>query len=681
MHKSDFTPPSPPKKTMTLEKHGDIRTDDYFWLRERENPEVTKYLKAENDYTKAMMAPVENLEKTIFKELKSRIKEDETFFPYKDGPYYYSARYEKGSEYPLYTRFKGSPSAPEEVILNGPELAKNHSYFSTGGPEMSPNHHIMAYAVDTVGRRVYTIFFKDMITGKILPQKIENTTGGLVWANDNKTIFYTQQNPETLRSEKVFRYNLDTQKSELVYFEKDETFSVYLYKTLPEKFIYIVSYSTLSSEVQYLPANTPTATPKLFSPRSPEHQYSVTDTGNEFYIVSNRNAPNYKVMKTALDKTEEKHWQTFLAHSEDIYIDDLTVFKEFMAVEERSNGLSQIKILDHQGKNAEYLKYDDSSYVVSVGTNAEFDTSELRYNYQSLRVPSSIYYYDVKTKKSTFAHRQEVPNFDTDKYRTERVFVEARDGTKVPVSLLMRKDQKVDSSAHLLIYAYGSYGAIIEPNFNSDWFSLIDRGFILAKAHIRGGSEMGRKWYDSGRTFQKMNTFYDFIDVTKKLQQQGYSTPEKTFAMGGSAGGLLMGVIMNLNPELYKGVVAQVPFVDVISTMLDETIPLTTGEYDQWGNPNDAKAYAYIRQYSPYDNIKKQKYPNTLVTTGLHDSQVQYWEPAKWVAKLREHNTGGSKILLKTNMDAGHGGASGRFESLKESATEFSFILMNTDLL
>ncbi len=680
MHKINITPPRPAKKSTTLEKHGDKRQDDYFWLKERENPEVVKYLESENKYTEEIFSKHKKLEDKLFTELKSRIKEDETFVPYKNGNYYYSARYETGLEYPLYIRFKGSPSATEEIILNGPELAKGQSYFNTGGPDISTNHNMMAYAIDNVGRRMYTIYFKDLEKNKVLPQKIENTTGNIVWANDNKTIFYTQQNPDTLRSEKVFRYNLDTQKSELVYHEKDETFSVYVYKTLPEKFIYIGCYATLESEILYINADHPTEKPKVFSKRSKEHQYAVTDDGHNFYVTTNRNAPNFKVMTADAGHTEEKNWKPFLPHSEKIFIDDINIFKNFIAIEERSNGLTQIRVLDRNGKNEEYLKFDDSSYVVSIGTNAEFDTEKLRYNYQSLRIPSSIYYYDIKSKKSEFVHRQEVPNYDPEKYKTERVFIKVRDGAEVPVSLLMKKDFNPDSSSHMLIYGYGSYGANMDPYFNSDWFSLIDRGFVFAKANIRGGSELGRQWYDQGRTYHKMNTFNDFIDVTEALQKKGYSTPEKTFAMGGSAGGLLMGAIMNMRPELYNGIVAQVPFVDVITTMLDDSIPLTTGEYDQWGNPNDAKAYSYIRQYSPYDNIKKQKYPNTLVTTGFHDSQVQYWEPAKWVPKLRENNTGDTTILLKTNMDAGHGGASGRFESLKEATTEFAFILMNTNI-
>lgn len=676
MHNNYSNYPKPEKITTQLSKHGDIRMDDYFWLRERENPKVASYLKEENAYTELVMKPSQGLEKKVFEELKSRVKEDETFLPAKDGDYYYSARYEKGQQYPLYIRMKGSPTGPEEILLNTPELAKNHSYFSCGGTDMSPNHKIMAYDIDTVGRRFYTIHFKDLSTGKVLDDKIENVTGNMAWANDNETVFYTQQHPETLRSEKVYRYNLRTKKKDLVYHEKDDTFSVYVYKSLSEKYIYIGSYSTLTTEVQYVPADQPTAPFKLFSKREREHQYSVTDGGDRFYIVSNRNAPNYKLMTATADATDEKHWKELIPHSTETYLDDITVFKNFIALEERRNGLTQIRIADRDAKNFHELKFSDSAYMVSVGDNREYDTQWLRYNYESMRLPASVYDLNVKTKEQVLKKTKEVPNYNADLYHTERVFLTVRDGTKVPISMIMKKDFKKDGKGSMLVYGYGSYGANMDPWFSSNIFSLVDRGFVFVRTHIRGGSEMGRHWYDQGRTHNKLNTFHDFIDVTEALIKQGYSSPGHTFAMGGSAGGLLMGAVMNMRPDLYKGIVAQVPFVDVISTMLDESIPLTTSEYDQWGNPNVKADYDYIRQYSPYDNVKEQVYPNVLVTTGFHDSQVQYWEPAKWVPKLREHNKGTSVILLKTDMDSGHGGASGRFDRLKEIATEYAFILM-----
>lgn len=676
MHNNYLNYPKPEKIATQLSKHGDLRIDDYFWLRERENPKVVDYLKKENAYTAEIMKPVKDLEGKLFLELKGRIKEDESTVPAKDGDYYYSARYEVGQQYPLHVRNKGGLTGPEEILINVPELAKGHSFFNSTSARMSPNQEMMAYAVDTVGRRFYTIHFKDLKTGKNLPDKIENVTSNLAWANDNETIFYTEQNPETLRDEKIYRYNLKTKKKDLIYFEKDETFSVGVYKSLSEKFIYIGAYSTLTTEIQYLSADKPQEKFKVFTPRQRNHEYSVTDGGDKFYIVTNRNAPNYKLAITDLKHTEEKHWKELIPHRTDTYLEDVTVFKNFIALDERRNGLTQVRIADRNATNSYDIVFADTSYLASIGDNREFDTEWLRYNYESMRLPDSVYEINVKTKQQVLKKTKEVPNYNADLYRTERVFLTVRDGTKVPVSLIMKKDLKKDGKAPMLLYGYGSYGANMDPWFDGNIFSLVDRGFVFAKAHIRGGSEMGRYWYDQGRTRHKMNTFNDFTDVTEALTKEGFADSKHVFAMGGSAGGLLMGAVMNLRPDLYRGVVAQVPFVDVISTMLDESIPLTTSEYDQWGNPNNKEDYEYIRKYSPYDNIKDQAYPNVLVTTGLHDSQVQYWEPAKWVPKLREHNKAHTVILLKTDMESGHGGASGRFDHLKEKATEYAFILM-----
>ncbi len=676
MHKNPLSFPQPEKKPVSLVKHQDTRVDDYFWLRERENPQVIEYLNQENKYTDEVMKSVKPLEEKLFQELKSRVKEDESSAPVKDGNYYYSVRYEAGQQYPLFVRRQGSAQGKEEILLNVPELAKGHDFYQTTGPRMSPNHQMMAYAVDTVGRRFFTIYFKDLITGKIISDKIENVTGNLVWANDNETVFYSQQHPETLRAEKIFRYNIKSRQKDLVYFEKDETFSCFVYKSLSKRFIYINSQSTLTTEVQYLDANTPNDKFKIFTPREREHEYSVTDGGDLFYILTNKNAKNYKLMTTDLNHTDLKAWKDLVPHREDTYLQDVTVFKNHLALDERKNGLTQIQITDRQAKNAFTIPFADESYLASVGDNREFDTDLLRFDYESMRLPPSNYDINMRTHHQELIKRHEVPNFNAELYKTERVFFTVRDGTQVPVSLIMKKEHRLDGTSPLLIYGYGSYGANMDPWFNSDIFSLIDRGFVFAKAHIRGGSEMGRAWYDNGRTFHKMNTFFDFIDCTEALVKGHYANGKKVYAMGGSAGGLLMGAIMNLRPDLYTGVVAQVPFVDVITTMLDESIPLTTSEYDQWGDPNDPKAYAYIKSYSPYDNVADKKYPHTFVTTGLHDSQVQYWEPAKWVAKLRDHNKGDSIILLKTDMKAGHGGASGRFDQLKDTATDYAFILM-----
>lgn len=676
MHKYPNMAPHPEKKTLSLQKHEDIRLDQYHWLRERENPDVLDYLKKENQYTEAVMQPVKALESTLFNELKSRMKEDESSVPAKDGPYYYSARYEAGQQYPLYLRQKEGLKATEEVLINVPMLAKGNSFFQTTGPRVSPNHEMLAYGVDTMGRRFYTIFFKDLQKGTVLQNKIENVTSNFVWANDNETIFYAEQNPDTLRSEKVYSYNIKTQKKKLVYFEPDETFSVFVYKSLSDKFIYIQSNSTLTTEVQYVEANQPEQPFKIFSKRERGHEYSVTDGEDRFYILTNKNAKNFKVVTAELHATNQKNWQEIIPHSADTLIEDITVFKKYVVLDERKNGLTQIHITDRNGKNSYYIPFADESYLAGVGDNREFDTEWLRFDYESMRLPDSVYDMNLKSHEQVLKKTREVPNFNPALYKTERIFIQARDGAQVPISLLMKKDHKKEASDSILIYGYGSYGANMDPWFDPDIFSLIDRGFVFAKAHIRGGSEMGRDWYDQGRTFNKKNTFFDFIDCTEALIQQKYANPKKVYAMGGSAGGLLMGAIINMRPDLYHGIVAQVPFVDVITTMLDDTIPLTTGEYDEWGNPHEKAAYDYIKSYSPYDNVRDLSYPNTLVTTGLHDSQVQYWEPAKWVAKLRDHNKGASVILLKTDMEAGHGGASGRFDQLKETATEYAFLLM-----
>lgn len=676
MHKHPNTAPRPEKRPLSLEKHEDIRLDQYHWIKERENPAVLNYLKQENKYTAEVMQSVKELEKTLFKELKSHIKEDESSVPAKEGDYFYSIRYEAGQQYPVFLRHKESLPSAEEILLNVPEMAKGKSFFQTTNPRVSPNQEILAYGIDTVGRRFYTIYFKDLTSGNLLDNQIENVTGNFVWANDNATLFYVEQNNETLRSEKVYSYNIKTKQKKLVFFEKDETFSVFVYKSLSDKFIYIQSSSTLTTEVQYVDAKTPDQIFKIFSPRERGHEYSVTDGDDQFYILTNKNAKNFKIATAEHPHTNERHWTELIPHKADTLIEDITVFKKFLVLDERKNGLTQIHITDRSGKDSYYVPFADESYLASTGDNREFDTEWLRFNYESMRLPDSVYDINLNTHKQVLKKTREVPNFDSSLYKTERLFIRALDGTQVPISLIYKKDHNKDASAPILIYGYGSYGANMDPWFDSSIFSLIDRGFVYAKAHIRGGSEMGRDWYDQGRTFNKKNTFYDFIDCTEALIKLKYADPKKVYAMGGSAGGLLMGAIMNMRPDLYRGIIAQVPFVDVITTMLDDSIPLTTSEYDEWGNPHDKAAYDYIKSYSPYDNVRDQAYPNTLVTTGLHDSQVQYWEPAKWVAKLRDHNKGESLILLKTDMDAGHGGASGRFDQLKETATEYAFLLM-----
>jgi oligopeptidase B len=675
MHTPHREYPQPKKLEHLLSKHGDDRKDPYFWMKDRENAEVINHLNSENAFTKKMMSPVAELETNLFQELKARVKEDDSTVPTKRGDYYYASRFEIGQQYPLHVRYKGSPHGPEEILLNVPEMAKGHTYFESSGAMVSPSQQLMAYSVDTVGRRSYTIYFKDLKTGAMLPDKIENVRAGVTWANDNETLFYSQHNPETLRTEKIFRYSLKTHKSELIFFEKDETFSVGLGKSLSQKFIYVASGSTLTTEVMFISADRPFDSFKVINPREREHEYSVDDDGKNFYIVTNKNAKNYKLMVTDVAHPEEKYWKELIPHRPDVYLEDVTAFKNHLVTSERTKGLTQISIYDHHGKNQYVIPFKDSSYLVEIGDNREFDSPVLRFEYESMRQPPSVFDMKFADHTQELKKQKPVPNYDPELYKTERIFIKARNGAQVPVSLVMKKDVEHNAKAPMLVYGYGSYGMNMDPWFSSAAFSLVNRGFVYAIAHIRGGSEMGRDWYDHGRTMNKKNSFFDFIDVTEGLVKAQYADPKRVYAMGGSAGGLLMGAVMNERSDLYHGIVAQVPFVDVITTMLDDTIPLTTSEYDEWGNPNEKAAYDYIKSYSPYDNVRDRKYPNVLVTTGLHDSQVQYWEPAKWVAKLRDHNQAETMILLKTNMDAGHGGASGRFERLKETATEYAFLL------
>ncbi len=676
-HQMPSQPPPTAKIDKVLTEHGDSRVDSYYWLKERENPKLIEHLNKENAYTAAVLAPASDVEEKLFSEMKMRVKEEDSSYPIKDGEFYYSHRYEKSQQYPVHIRQKDSLKAPAEILIDGPALAKGTTYFHTQGPNISPSQHLLAYAVDTQGRRFYTVFFKDLRSGLLLDNKIENVTGNLVWAQDNETVFYTAQNFETLRSEKIYRYNIRTRKTDLIYFEKDETFGVYLGQSLSKKFIYIASGSTLTSEYRYLPSDKPFGKFKIFTPRVREHEYSVTDDGKRFYILSNKNAKNRKIMTTSLSQTNQKHWKPLIPHRSNIFIDEFLVFSNHLVVAARHNGLSQLMAYDKSGKNPFSISFQDPAYMAAIGSNRELNTDNFRYDYESMRQPDSVYDFDLKNHVSVLRKQKEVPTYNPELYKIERIFIKARDGTEVPISLLMKKDFVANAEAPLLVYGYGSYGYSLDAEFSSSIFSLINRGYVYALIHVRGGAEMGRQWYDQGRTMNKKSSFNDFIDATEGLLSLKYADPKRVFAMGGSAGGLLMGAVVNQRPDLYRGVVAQVPFVDVLTTMLDETIPLTTSEYDEWGNPHKKEAYDYIKSYSPYDNVVDNKYPSILATTGLHDSQVQYWEPAKWVAKLRDHNKSpDSVILLKTNMGAGHGGASGRFDRLKEVATNFSFMLL-----
>jgi oligopeptidase B len=663
-----------------LKKHNEVRIDNYYWLNDRENPEVIDYLNQENAYYDSMTAHTKEFQKELFEEMKGRIKEDDQSVPYLYNGYYYITRYEKGQDYPIYSRKKGSLEAKEEILFDCNVLAKGHTFFQLGGLSVSPDNRFASFGIDTVGRRIYTIQVKNLETNEILSDVIENATGGSVWANDNQTLFYTRQDKVTLRANQIFKHKLgsNADKDVLVYEEKDETFNVSVGKEKSKKYIVIGAESTLTTEYRILNSNTPDAEFKVFQPRVRGLEYSISHFGDSFYILTNKDkATNFKLMKTPENATEKKHWKEVIAHREDVLIEDIEIFSNYLVVEERSNGLNHIRIMPWSGEGEYYLPFGSETYNAYTTTNVDFDTDILRYSYQSMATPSSVIDFNMKNKEKEIKKEQAVlgGQFDKNNYIEERVWATAKDGTKVPISLVYRKDLKKDGNNPLLQYAYGSYGVTMEPYFSTTRLSLLDRGFIYAIAHIRGGEDLGRQWYEDGKLLKKKNTFTDFIDCSQFLIQEKYTSAAHLYAEGGSAGGLLMGAVVNMAPELYHGVIAQVPFVDVITTMLDDSIPLTTGEYDEWGNPNNKKYYDYMLSYSPYDNVKEQVYPNLFVSTGLHDSQVQYWEPAKWVAKLRTHKKGNTILYLNTNMDAGHGGASGRFEALKELAKEFSFLM------
>lgn len=673
-------PPTAKKIPKTLEKHGDKRVDDYFWLNDRQDKEVIDYLNSENQYYEEMTAHTKGLKNLLFEEMKGRIKEDDSSVPYFFNGYWYITRFETGKDYPIYARKKGSLTAKEEILFDCNEMAKGHSYFQLGGVSISPDNKYASFGVDIIGRRIYTIQVKNLQTGKLFEDKIENTTGSSTWANDNKTLFYTQQDKQTLRSDKVFKHKLGGRQEQdvLVYDEVDDTFNVSVSKEKSKKYIVISSSSTLTTEFRTLLADDPDGEFKVFQPRVRGMEYSIAHYGDSFYILTNKDdATNFKLMKTPEKATSMENWKDLIPHREDVLLEDIEIFKDYLVLGERSNGLNKIRIMPWNGKGEYYLPFDSETYTANISTNPDFDTQILRYSYQSLGTPSSVIDFNMKTKEKEIKKEQQVlgGKFDKKNYVEERVWATAEDGTKIPISMIYRKGMKKDGKNPLLLYAYGSYGATMDPYFSSTRLSLLDRGFIYAIAHIRGGEDMGRLWYENGKLLRKKNTFTDFIDCSKFVIKEKYTSAEHLYAEGGSAGGLLMGAVVNMAPELYHGVIAQVPFVDVVTTMLDDTIPLTTGEYDEWGNPNEKEYYDYMKSYSPYDNVKAQNYPNMYVSTGLHDSQVQYWEPAKWVAKLRTLKTDTNLLFLDTNMDAGHGGASGRFEALKELAKEFSFLL------
>lgn len=675
-----ISPPTAEIKETVLEKHGDIRIDPYYWMNERDHPEVIDYLERENDYFDKMTVHTKVLQEKLFSEIKSRIKEDDQSVPYKKNGYWYITRFETGKDYPIYSRKKESLDAPEEILFDCNKMAEGHGYFRLAGLNVSQDNKLVAYGIDTVSRRKYTIYIKNLETGKIYPEKLSNTTGGSTWANDNKSIFYTRKDEVTLRSDKIYKHLLGTKanQDELIFEETDETFSTYIYKTKSDKYLVIGSESTLTSEFRFLEADNPSGKFRIFQPRERGLEYSFSHYGDNFYILTNKDgATNFKLMKTPVSNTNKGHWRDVIAHRKNVMLEDIEIFKEFLVLSERSDGLNKIRFIRWDGAEDYYLPFESETYTAGGSINVEFDTDWFRYSYESMTTPGSVIEFNMKTRQKNILKEQEVlgGKFNKNNYEEKRLWATARDGKKVAISIVYRKGIKQNGQSPLLQYGYGSYGSTVEPGFSVSRLSLLDRGFIFAIAHVRGGEYLGRPWYEDGKLLNKRNTFTDFIDCTKFLIDQKYTSSKHSYAQGGSAGGLLMGAVLNMAPEFYHGVIAEVPFVDVVTTMLDDSIPLTTSEYDEWGNPNDKAYYDYMKSYSPYDQVVAQDYPNILVTTGYHDSQVQYWEPAKWVAKLRNIKTDKNKLLFHTNMEAGHSGSSARFESIKETAREYGFLL------
>jgi oligopeptidase B len=674
------TPPDASPKDKELSIHGDTRIDPYYWLNNREDPEVIQYLEDENSYTKAVLKSTEKMQKQLFEEMKGRIKEDDSSVPYFLNEYWYIRRYEKGKDYPIFTRKHKTLDATEQILLDVNELAKDLAYCQVSGLSVSPDNTKLTFGIDTLSRRIYTIKVKDLTSGKMFKDEIHGVSSYAAWAADSKTFFYTSKDEETLRTDKIYRHEIGSTQADdvMVFEEKDETFYTFVYPSKSREYIMIGSTSTMTSEYQFLPSNRPKGKFETIQKRVRGLEYDVAHFEDNFYISTNAdNSTNFKLVKAAVSSPSKKNWIDVLPHRDDVLLEGVELFRDFMVVSERINGLLQLRVVRWDGSEDYYIDFESETYSASLGTNVDFDAETFRYNFTSLTTPSSVIDYNTSTKSKEVKKEQEVlgGSFDKSNYVAERLWATADDGAQIPISLVRHKDTAVTSKTPLLQYGYGSYGNTIDPYFSSVRLSLLDRGFVFAIAHVRGGEYLGRTWYENGRQLTKKNTFTDFIACSKFLINNSYTSSAHLYAMGGSAGGLLMGAIMNMAPELYKGIVAAVPFVDVVTTMLDDSIPLTTGEYDEWGNPNDETYYHYIKSYSPYDNVKLMSYPNTLITTGLHDSQVQYWEPAKWVAKLRDVHQGDNLILLHTNMDAGHGGASGRFEALKEIAMEYAFLL------
>ena len=666
--------------------HGHVRNDPYYWMKDRESADVIAYLDAENAYTKAALGHTAELQEELFAEITGRIKQDDSSVPYLlDGAHYYR-RYVEGGEYPIYARRVGSMEADEQVLVDGNARAEGHPYFAAREPKVSSDDATIAWAEDHVGRRIYTIFFKDLATGAIREdERIEEVTGNMAWATDGKTLLYARQDPETLRSHRIFKHVLGTDPAddELVFDETDETFSAYVWRTRDQRFLVIGSFQTVSNEMRYVDAATPNAEWSVFEPRARDHEYTIGHRGEHWYVRTNLGgATNFKLMRAPETATSQAAWEEVIPHRDDVFLADFDAFADHLVLTERAEGLPRLRVKRWDGTDDHLVEFDDPTYLVTVGTNPAADTTTLRFDYTSPTTPWSVFDYTMDGRERTLRKEQPVlGGFDKTDYAAERLWATAPDGTQVPISLVYRKDLGPRSARPTVLYGYGSYGYSIDATFHSARLSLLDRGFVWAIAHIRGGQELGRRWYDDGKLQQKKNTFTDFIACGEHLVADGWADPERLYAMGGSAGGLLVGAVINMEPALWDGAVAAVPFVDVVTTMLDDSIPLTTGEYDEWGNPNDVAAYDYMLSYSPYDQVAEQAYPALLVTSGLHDSQVQYWEPTKWVAKLRAVRTNDAALLLHTNMDAGHGGKSGRFARYRETALEYAFLLDQAGLI
>ena len=678
----DIKPPVAEKILHNRVIHQDTVGDPYYWMIDffKKGPNsdrVVSYLEAENTYTSKMLSKTVSFQEELYDEMKNKIKEEDESVPVFKNGYYYYTRTEAGKQYYKYCRKKGNLSAKEEVLLDVDKMAEGFAYFAASGFQVSPNNKLLAFAVDTVSRRQYTIKIKNLETGALLPDVISSTNGNSTWANDSKTLFYTFNNPATLLSEKIKRHLLgtDVRKDEVVYEEKDNTNFISVSKSKNGKQVFIVSRATMSSETHFIDASKPLSTFKVFQPRMKNVLYRVFPLDNKFIILTNWNAKNFRLMECGLNETGSETWKELIPNREDVLLSNVEEFKNFFVISERKNGLAEMRIKKLSDNSEYYLDFGESAYRANVSDNPEYDSKTLRYSYSSLTTPSSVYDYDMISKTKKLMKQQEVVGgYNPSDYVSERLYATATDGTKIPVSLVYKKGFAIDGNSPLLLYAYGSYGSSTDASFNIPRLSLLNRGFAYAIAHIRGGQEMGRQWYEDGKMMKKKNTFTDFIDVGKFLVKEKYTSPQHLYAQGGSAGGLLMGAVANMAPQLWNGIIAQVPFVDVVNTMLDESIPLTTNEFNEWGNPKEEAAYFYLKSYSPYENIDKKDYPNMLVTTGLHDSQVQYFEPAKWVAKLRDTKTGNQVLFLHTNMKFGHGGASGRFDYLKDIALNYAFL-------